>query len=142
MKIAIGADHRGFMHKEYIRRTMTSVVWLDVGAYNEQRSDYPLFAEKVCKAMRSGVADVGILICATGVGMAIAANRYPKIYAALAWNKDIAVKSKEHDAANVLVLPSDYVSHQEALNMIDAWLHAFTHGERYQERIAMIDQLP
>src|ERR1700735_1473505 len=124
MKIAIGADHRGFMHKEYIRHSMASIIWLDVGAYNEQRSDYPLFAKKVCEAMHSGVADAGVLICATGVGMAIAANRYPKIYAALAWNSDVAAKSKEHDAANILVLPSDYVSHEEALNMVTVWLNA------------------
>jgi ribose 5-phosphate isomerase B len=142
MNIAIGTDHRGFQHKEYIKLQMQSISWIDVGAYDEERSDYPLFAQRVCEAMQTQTADVGILICATGVGMAIAANRYPKIYAALAWNIEIALQSKTHDGANVLVLPSDYVSYEEAVDMIEVWLHAAFRGERYQQRLAMIDKLP
>jgi ribose 5-phosphate isomerase B len=142
MKIAIGADHRGFKHKEYIRSVMQDYEWLDVGAYDEQRSDYPVFAQCVCEAMRSRDVDFGVLICATGVGMAVAANRYAKIYAALAWNVEVAVLSKQHDASNILVLPSDYVSEQEAVVMIQAWLATAVSGERYHERIAMIDALP
>jgi ribose 5-phosphate isomerase B len=143
MKIAIGADHRGFKHKEYIRSMMQDYMWLDVGAYDEERSDYPLFAQRVCEAMRGAHdVDFGILICATGVGMAVAANRYAKIYAALAWNIEVAVLSRQHDASNILVLPSDYVLEQEAVVMIQAWLATAVSGERYQERIAMIDELP
>jgi ribose 5-phosphate isomerase B len=142
MKIAIGADHRGFQHKEYIKQQMQSISWIDVGAYDEERSDYPLFAQRVCEAMQTHTADVGVLICATGVGMAIAANRYPKIYAALAWNTEVALQSKTHDGAHVLVLPSDYVSYEEAVDMIEVWLHAAILGERYQQRLDMIDQLP
>lgn len=142
MKIAIGSDHRGFHHKEYIKQHMQTISWIDVGAYDEERSDYPLFAQRVCVSMQTKDADIGVLICATGVGMAIAANRYPKIYAALAWNAEIALQSKEHDGANVLVLPSDYTSYEEAVDMIEVWLHATIRGERYQQRLAMIDQLP
>lgn len=142
MKVAIGADHRGFAHKEHIKRALPDIAWHDVGAVDDQRSDYPLFSQKVSEAIRNGRAASGVLICGSGVGMAIAANRYPKIYAALAWNIDVARQSREHDAANVLVIPSDYVSPQDAVAMVCAWHKAVFSGGRYQQRIDMIDKLP
>lgn len=142
MIYAIGADHRGFAHKNYIKKMVSSIEWYDVGAYNEERSDYPLFAQKVCEQILHNAAQGGVLLCGSGIGMAIAANRYKKIYAGLVWDVDIAKQAKEHDAVNVLVIPTDYVSAEKSVAMIYAWHDALFKGGRYQERIAMIDSLP
>jgi ribose 5-phosphate isomerase B len=82
----------------------------------------------------------GILLCASGSGMAIAANRYKHIYAAVAWNDEIARICKQDDNVNILVLPSDFVSYESAVNMIDLWLAQEFKGGRYAERIAMLDK--
>ena len=140
MKIAIGADHRGFAHKESIKQAFADVEWIDVGAYNDERSDYPLFARKVVQAMQDKRAVCGILLCGTGVGMAVTANRHNQIYAALVWNEEIARQSKSHDNANILVLPSDYVSPDQAVAMIRVWLATEFLTGRYAERINMIDK--
>src|SRR5579872_7462981 len=111
MKIAIGTDHRGFLHKEFITQHMHHIEWIDVGTYDQERTDYPLFADKVVHLMHTKVVDYGILLCASGGGMAIAANRHRNIYAVVAWNEEIARQCKQEDNANILVLPSDFVSH-------------------------------
>lgn len=143
--IAIGADHRGYQLKQYLmsqfKHATIIINWVDVGASNEERSDYPEFAIKVCNAMQQGKADAGVLICGTGVGMAITANRFAKIYAALAWNEEVAQLAKEDDNANVLVLPSDFVSNEQALAIFDAWFCAEFKNGRYQQRIALIDSI-
>lgn len=145
MNIVIGSDHHGFKHKESIREQSVfgdhAVTWIDVGAFDEQRSDYPVFTKKAIAIMRESKASRGVLLCGTGVGMAIAANRYSGIYAALAWNQEIARQAREHDNANVLVIPSDYVSHEQAIEMIRLWLSVEFLGDRYQHRIAMIDDV-
>lgn len=141
MIYAIGTDHRGFAHKEYITTMLSHIEWLDVGAYNDERSDYPIFAQKVCESIRDGNAVGGILICGSGIGMSIVANRYPLIYAGLAWNAEVAMLAKAHDAVNVLIIPSDYVSVEMAVEMICAWQEAEFKGGRYQERITMIDDI-
>lgn len=138
MKIAIGADHRGFLQKQYIIKHVSSIEWIDVGTDNEERTDYPLFADKVVQKITNGDAQYGILLCGTGGGMAIAANRYEKIYAVVAWNTEIAIRCKQEDNANILVLPSDYVSDVQAVEMITQWLAQEFKGGRYAERIEMI----
>jgi ribose 5-phosphate isomerase B len=140
MNIVIGADHRGFEHKEYIKKYVDDVQFFDIGAYDAQRSDYPLFAHAACKKIVAGEADCGILLCGSGVGMAIVANRYKTIRAALVWSVETAARSKEDDNANVLVLPSDYISLEESVAMIAAWRLAEFKGGRYEERILMIDE--
>lgn len=143
--IAIGADHRGYAMKEYIKKNIVSTQyafeWLDVGAHDEDRSDYPEYAIAVAQQILNGTAQVGILLCGTGVGMAITANRFAGVYAALAWNEEVARLAKEDDNANVLVLPSDFVSDQDALSMTQIWLEATFKKGRYGYRIAMIDAL-
>lgn len=143
--VAIGADHRGFELKESLLQLSTvcdtAVSWLDVGAASGDRSDYPVFAIKAVEAIKAGKAEYAVLMCGTGVGMAVAANRYPDIYAALAWNVEIARLSREDDNANVLVLPSDYVTHNEARDMVCAWLSARFKSGRYQKRIDLINAI-
>lgn len=145
MKIAVGTDHRGFAIKEYLiaqpRIADLAITWLDVGAHDDERSDYPMFAERVCHAILNQDVNKGILLCGTGVGMAIAANRFPGIYAAVVWNEEVAALSASDDKANVLSLPADYLSKEYVVEIIGAWLTTHFKEGRYQERITMIDSL-
>lgn len=140
MTIAIGTDHRGFLHKEYIKKHMPHIDWMDVGTDSQERTDYPLFAEQVVMLMQEDIVHYGVLLCGTGGGMAITANRYEKIYAVVAWNVEVAQRCKQEDNANVLVIPSDYVSPDDAVNMIKELLVQKFKGGRYAQRIAMIDE--
>jgi len=137
--ISIGSDHRGFELKKKIIENFKEFKFIDVGADSSERSDYPVFAKKVCKNILDGKADLGILICGSGVGMSIAANRFKKIYAALCWNAEVAMNAKVDDGANVLVLPADYVSTQDAFEIFKIWVANVFQGGIYQKRLDMID---
>lgn len=144
MRIAIGADHRGFTHKTIVQKDHPltkkhALEWHDVGCFSSERCDYPEYACAVAREIQNGRADRGILLCATGNGMAIAANRFKGIYAALVWNVEVARLAREDDKANVLVIPAEYVSEQMFMSMVDAWLSATFLGERHQRRIDQID---
>ena len=139
MKISIGADHRGFSLKQKIIEHFSLCTFLDVGAHDAQRSDYPVFAQKVCSNILSEQACLGILLCGSGVGMAIAANRFPGIYAALCWSSEIARLSREDDGSNVLVVPADFVTAEQTFDMIQTWLNAQFKAGIYQKRLDMID---
>lgn len=146
VKIVIASDHRGFHLKLQIQEQLKThsnkqIEWLDAGAFTAERSDYPEFAVNAVREIRNGNAEKGILICGNGNGMAIAANRFPGIYAALAWNETLGHLVKEHDGANVLVLPADFVATHDALNIINQWLNAKFLGDRYQERLEMLETL-
>ena len=146
MKIAIGADHRGAVQKKFIQEAFeirdNDIQWVDVGCEaSEPQCEYPKYAQLVSEALQSKKVDAGVLLCGSGVGMAIAANRYKSIYAALVWNEETARLSKEHDNANILVIGSDFVSDKQAVVMIDTWLSATFQGGRYQKRIEMINKL-
>lgn len=140
MKISIGSDHRGLELKHFLQKALPNITWHDVGALDAHRSDYPEFAELVCKEIIQSKAAAGVLICGSGIGMSIAANRHKKIYAALCWNPEIARLAKEDDGANVLVLPSDFVSGEQALAIFNAWAQAIFKGGRYADRLDMLDQ--
>ncbi len=141
MKIAIGADHKGFVQKELIIKSLnTSIDWIDVGTFDTQRTDYPIFAQKVAQLIQKKEVEAGVLLCGTGIGMAIAANRFTSIYAGLAWNKEIAILAKEDDNVNVLVIPSDFVSDDQLIPIIASWLGAQFKGERYQQRLDIVNK--
>ncbi len=143
IRIAIGTDHRGYKLKNKLIEKSTigshEINWIDVGTNSSERTDYPLYARKVVELLNKE-ADLGILLCGSGIGIAIAANRYKGIYAGLVWNETLARVAKEHDNVNVLVLPADYISDQQAIVMIDAWLSTPFKGGRYQERLEQIDE--
>jgi ribose 5-phosphate isomerase B len=146
MKLVIGSDHRGFHFKLVLQEQIkefngTPIEWLDAGAFDAERTDYPIYAAKVCEEILEGNADAGILICGSGIGMSIAANRFKGIYAGLAWNETSAHLAKEHDGSNVLVLPSDFISLHDAVSMVHAWMGAKFLGGRYEKRLEMIDKL-
>jgi len=139
MRIAIGADHRGYRQKELIKNHLKNISWVDVGAPNARRSDYPIFAQAVCELINADSVDFGVLLCGSGIGMAIAANRYRGIYAGVAWKPDIAVHGRRQDNMNVLIIPSDFVSARTVVTIVKAWLKTTFAGARYQERLDMID---
>lgn len=149
IKVVIGADHRGYHLKEILKSDLgyhiANLTIQDIGSFDSERSDYPEFAIKVAEHIKSGHAQYGILLCASGIGMAIAANRYKNIYAGICWNEKVARQAKEDDNINVLVLPSDYVSPEEAGKIIKAWLESKfkgdSNGKRYRDRISMIDNI-
>lgn len=141
MKIAIGADHRGFELKEFLKKNIDSnyATWTDVGTFDQQRTDYPLYTLPVCLEVLKASVDCGILICGSGAGMSIAANRFSYIYAALVWNEDVARISKEDDNSNIIVLPADFIDNELAKKIVISWLNAKFKGGRYKKRIDMID---
>lgn len=140
MKIVIGSDHAGFDLKKYlipIIRKFYRV--LDAGAYNARPSDYPDFAEKVGLAVREGLVRRGILICGSGVGAAITANKIPGIRAALCHDTYSAHQGVEHDDMNVLVLGSRVIGMELAKELVMTFLAAeFTHEARHERRLEKI----
>ncbi|MBU1008201.1 RpiB/LacA/LacB family sugar-phosphate isomerase [Candidatus Dependentiae bacterium] len=140
MKIIIGSDHRGYALKEQLKEAFSQIEWVDVGTTNgDDRADYPVVTKSVCKKILEGESDRGILICGSGIGVSIAANRFPKIYAALCWSPEVATVAREHDGANVLALPADFLDGDRAVATVQAWLDALFAGGRYQKRLDMID---
>ena len=114
---------------------------VDVGTDSNDRVDYPAYAKKVCETVLSADQgqSMGILLCGSGVGVSIAANRFEKIYAALCWSPEVAALARQHDNANVLVLPADFVSNELAVDIVKSWLDAEFLGGRYQDRLDLID---
>jgi ribose 5-phosphate isomerase B len=141
MKIVIGSDHAGFALKnamgDVIRALGCSV--LDVGAFNENPSDYPDFAEAVGRAILDGKADRGVLVCGSGVGASVAANKLPGIRAAVCHDSYSAHQGVEHDDMNVLVLGSRIIGVKLAEDLVKAFLSAeFSREERHKRRLAKV----
>ena len=141
--IAIGADHGGFKLKEEIKKYLdeNDIKYKDFGTYNEERTDYPIYAEKVARAIQEKKCDTGILICKSGAGMTIAANKFKGIRAALGFNKEVATASKADDDMNILVLPAEYISMSCAISIVRAWIATEFKGERYKDRLQMIENI-
>jgi ribose 5-phosphate isomerase B len=138
MKIAIGSDHHGISLKSSIIQNFVEHTFIDVGSHSSDRVDYPDFAHAVCKKINDHVVDLGILLCGTGIGMSIAANRHSNIFAGLCWTAEIARLAKAHDYINVLVLPADFVSIDQAIQIVKVWLVTEPLGDLYAERLKKI----
>ena len=146
MKIFLGADHNGFELKTQLREHLTHNGYQieDLGADTlEPLDDYPQYAYAVASQVLGGDDDdLGILICASGQGMAIAANRVNGIRAALAWSEETAVHARRDDNANVLVLAPRYVDPAGCIEIVDVWLKTkFSHNPKYQRRLDQIEEL-
>lgn len=143
IRLAIGSDHRGYLHKDALKRVRhvleKKVEWLDVGTYSPERTDYPLYVAPALEAMQDGRVHGAVLLCGSGAGMAIAANRHSGIYAAVAWDPRVATAVKEDDNCNVLIIPADYVTEEQAHAIINAWLVAKFKHDEYEQRLQMID---
>lgn len=143
MKLLIGSDHGGLELKAVLRAALAGrdLDIVDVGTDNGDSVDYPDFAEKVAAAISCGDADCGILICGTGIGMSIVANKFPRVRAALATDEFMAQMAKEHNNANILVLGGRVLSNELAVKMVDAWLDTAYEGGRHQRRLDKIAQV-
>lgn len=141
MKISIGSDHAGFnLKKEIINRLQDKYILNDVGCYDDARCDYPVYAGKVATDVLSSKADFGILICSTGIGMSIAANKYRKIRAALVTNSDAAYFARAHNDANIICIGAKYHQLSEALDFIDIFLHTDFLKGRHERRISLLEK--
>ncbi len=143
MKIAIGADHAGFEDKEKIKRQLDNlgVEYEDVGTNSTESVDYPVYAKKVADKVASGEVERGILVCGSGNGMQIAANKVPGIRAALAWNEETARLAKQHNDANILSVPARMISEEEAEKVIKSYLEAEFEGGRHARRVEEISDM-
>ena len=142
-KIALGADHAGFEEKEKIKRTLDEIgiEYVDMGTNSCDSVDYPDYAKKVAEAVSKGEFEQGLLVCGSGTGMAIAANKIHGVRAAVAWNEDIARLAREHNDANVLSLPARFMSDEEAGKVLRAWFGAHFEGGRHERRVEKITEL-
>lgn len=140
-KIAIGSDHAGFELKEqlieYLKSKNNAVT--DKGCYSLERADYPDYGHAVAIAVLNRESDFGILMCGSGNGINMSANKHQGIRAALCWNSEITALARQHNNANILVLPARYMSKEEAYKCIDVFLTEKFEGGRHQGRIDKID---
>jgi ribose 5-phosphate isomerase B len=141
MKIALGSDHAGFAYKSQLMKDLTTDGHLvvDCGAPSEESCDYPDYALRVAKAVSSGRCERGILVCGSGAGMAITANKVPGIRAAQAWSITVAKLTSQHNWANVLCLPARFIREANVKKIVNAWLKANPEkGGRHERRVKKI----
>jgi len=143
LRIALGADHGGVELKQVIHQHLSRKGYIisDFGAYSHESVDYPDFAEPVCRSVISSETDFGILVCKSGIGMSIAANRYPHIRASLLDNAEDAQVTRQHNDANVLCLAANHVEAKNVGRIVDVFLSTAFEGGRHERRVEKLDQL-
>jgi ribose 5-phosphate isomerase B len=143
MKVAIGCDHAGVSMKNKIVPVLDelSIEWEDFGTKDKESVDYPDFGEKVSEAVSKGIVERGILICGTGIGMSIVANKVPGIRAALCQEDYSAKMSRLHNDANVLVLPGRIIDKEKAGEIVKTWFTTDFEGGRHQKRLDKIKDI-
>ncbi len=140
MNIVIANDHAGFGLKQKVKNWLTEANYTvdDIGAHSEDSVDYPDFAHNLADKVESGEADLGILICGSGNGVSMAANKHKGIRAALAWLPEIASLARQHNNANVLSLPARFITDDQAKEIVFAYLNAEFEGGRHAKRVDKI----
>jgi len=140
MRIALGSDHRGVALKAALVEFLggRGIETADLGPAVEDSCDYPDYAEAVCKKIQNGEADLGIVICGSGIGISIAANKCRGIRAALAYDPEVAAFARKHNNANVLAFGADWTSREQAEARVAAWLEAEFEGGRHGRRVDKI----
>ena len=141
--IALGCDHGGYELKQEIKQYLDEkkLAYIDLGTDSTESVDYPVYARKVVHAVLSGECEKGILICGTGIGISIAANRYKGIRAALCTDCFMAEATRQHNDANILALGGRVVGPGLAVKIVDTFLNTpFSEGERHKNRIRLIDE--
>lgn len=143
-KIPIGADHAGFPLKQRLVAELKKLGYdpIDVGTDSPDSTDYPDYAHPVAHQVEAGEAKRGVLLCGTGLGMSYAANRHHGVRAAVAWTPEIAELARQHNDANVLVLPARFVSEAEGVAILKKWLDTPFEGGRHQRRVDKIETDP
>ena len=140
-RIPIASDHAGFEMKERLRASLIERGFAveDIGAHSTASSDYSDFGHPLAQEVSTGAAERGILLCGTGLGMSYVANRYPGVRAAVVWTPEIAALSRKHNDANVLVLPARFVSEEDGVAILKAWLNTPFEGGRHERRVEKIE---
>ena len=143
MKIAIAADHGGYKLKQKLIKFLDTKGFTiaDMGTHSEERCDYPLYASKVAKAVKDGEFDRGILICKSGIGMSMSANKITGIRAALCWDIKGAKTSRQHNDANVLCLGADKTPFKLAKKIVETWLATDFEGGRHLRRVKQMNKI-
>ncbi len=139
--IPIGADHAGFELKERFVKELAGLGFdpVDVGTHSLASTDYPDYAHVVADQVARGEAKRGVLLCGTGLGMSYAANRHHGVRAAVAWTPEVATLARQHNDANVLVVPARLVSTEDGIAILKAWLDTPFEGGRHQRRVDKIE---
>ena len=140
--IPIGADHAGYALKERLVSELRRLGYepLDLGTHSTESTDYPDYAHEVAARVEHHDAERGVLLCGTGLGMSYAANRHPGVRAAVAWTPEVARLAREHNDANVLILPARFVSPDDGVEILRTWLATDFVGGRHARRLAKIDR--
>ena len=143
MKIAIGSDHAGYEEKEQLKPVLDElgIQYEDLGTFSREAVDYPDYARKVADEVAGHRVEQGLLVCGSGTGMAIAANKVPGVRAAVAWNEDIARLAREHNDANVLTLAARVTPFPELAKIVRAWFAAKFDGGRHARRVEKISEI-
>ncbi|MDB5089364.1 MAG: ribose 5-phosphate isomerase [Mucilaginibacter sp.] len=138
LKIAIGADHAGFDYKKELIEALDVKEVKDFGTYSDASADYPDFAHPVALAVESGDFDLGILVCGSGNGVAITANKHQGIRAAICWNEELADRARSHNNANIVCIPARHISIDEAKKIVEIFLSTEFEGGRHATRVGKI----
>jgi len=139
MKISIGNDHAGVDYKKYIiEKLKKDFNIINHGTNDEESVDYPDFAHPVSSDVNIGTSNLGILICGSGNGVAMTANKYKKVRAALCWDEEIASLAKNHNNANVVCIPARFVSKEKALDIVTKFIETEFEGGRHERRVNKI----
>ena len=141
--IALGCDHGGYGLMQEVKKYLDAhqLEYKDFGTYSEASCDYPVYGKKVARAILSGECEKGVLICGTGLGITITANRFPGIRAAVCTNEFMAEMAREHNDANILGMGARVIGTGTALSILETFLNtSFSEGERHIRRVSMIDE--
>lgn len=141
--IAIGSDHGGYKLKEQIKRYLEEkdIEYKDYGCNSEERAEYPEIAKDVAKSIQNKECDRGILICRSGIGMSIVANKFKGIRCTPVCNEQAAKFSRMHNNSNILALGADYISENDAICILRMWLATEFEGGRHEERLKLIEEI-
>ena len=142
-RIAIGADHAGFKLKEFVKSFLKEKGFevIDVGTYSEERCHYPIYAQKVAQMVSKGEIEKGILICGSGIGMSIVANKFKGVRAALCHNIYSAKYSRLHNNSNILCLGGRVTGEDLTKEIVETWLETPFEGGRHEERLSLIEEI-
>jgi ribose 5-phosphate isomerase B len=142
-RIALAADHAGYEEKEKLKETLDElgVAYDDLGTSSNDSVDYPDYARKVAEGVSRGDYEQGLLVCGSGTGMAIAANKVKGVRAAVAWNPDIARLAREHNNANVLSIAARFTPDNEVKKIVKAWFDADFEGGRHERRVEKLEAI-
>ncbi len=137
-KLAIASDHAGYNLKQAIKARFSDIEWVDLGTDSEESVDYPDFGQALGKAIADDQAERGIVVCGSGIGISIAANRYPAVRAALCTSPEMAKLARQHNDANVLALGERVIDEATALACVEAFLTTEFEGGRHQGRVSKL----